>query len=458
MEVDGLRYYYEGGEPLEGPLFLGGSWYWLDPARGGAMATGVACIDGSWYRYGADGRMVTGWHSDGGRSYYYDPLDGTLTFRNRCVDGSWYWFDLAEGYMWTGPAYIDGAWYRYGADGRMLHGRQCIDGAWYFYDLVDGHLFMGSAYIDGAWYWYDLMDGKMRFGWLDIDGTYYYYDRLDGRMSRGWKVIDGDSYWFDETSGRGDNAQYYRWLLSAAPSSPGAQLFNGASLSAGVLSRLEEVSNEFSRYGYSLGYLVMDIRTGKGVCRNVDDMFYSASTVKAPYMASVYSYSLGGDMGAIDSWYSTCYNTAVYSSNSDYGALRRAFGSSGFSEWLRAAGASSVDSQAWYPYFSPRALGKMWLQMYSDFSKGEMGDSLSSLFSHSANSGIYGALGDRYSVRSKPGWITGGALSATNDAGIVYSDSGDYLMVVLSTAPAKFGMVRDVVRCLDDAHSDMMQR
>lgn len=41
----------------------------------------------------------------------------------------------------------------------------------------------------------------------------------------------------------------------------------------------------------------MDIRTGKGVCRNVDDMFYSASTVKAPYMASVYSYSLGGDMG-----------------------------------------------------------------------------------------------------------------------------------------------------------------
>lgn len=67
-------------------------------------------------------------------------------------------------------------------------------------------------------------------------------------------------------------------------------------------------------------------------------------------------------------------------------------------------------------------------------------------------------MGDRYSVRSKPGWIFDGPLSATNDAGIVYSDSVDYLMVVLSTAPAKFGMVRDAVRCLNDAHSDMMQR
>ena len=160
------------------------------------MATGVVCIDGSWYRYGADGRMVTGWHADGGRSYYYDPLDGTLTFRNRCVDGSWYWFDLAEGYMWTGPAYIDGAWYRYGADGRMLHGSQWLDGSWYRYDPADGRMLTGPQWIDGAWYFYDRMDGRMLMGSACIDGAWYRYDPVDGRMKHGWQSIEGSWYFY----------------------------------------------------------------------------------------------------------------------------------------------------------------------------------------------------------------------------------------------------------------------
>lgn len=209
VEVGGLRYYYEGGEPFEGPLFLGGSWYWLDPARGGAMATGVACIDGSWYRYGADGRMVTGWHSDGGRSYYYDPLDGTLTFRNRCVDGSWYWFDLAEGYMWTGPAYIDGAWYRYGADGRMLHGSQWLDGSWYRYDPADGRMLTGPQWIDGAWYFYDRMDGRMLMGSACIDGSWYRYDPVDGRIKHGWQSIEGSDYYYDTVDGKMYTGAHY---------------------------------------------------------------------------------------------------------------------------------------------------------------------------------------------------------------------------------------------------------
>ena len=173
------------------------------------MATGVVCIDGSWYRYGADGRMVTGWHADGGRSYYYDPLDGTLTFRNRCVDGSWYWFDLAEGYMWTGPAYIDGAWYRYGADGRMLHGSQWLDGSWYRYDPADGRMLTGPQWIDGAWYFYDRMDGRMLMGSACIDGAWYRYDPVDGRMKHGWQSIEGSDYYYDTVDGKMYTGAHY---------------------------------------------------------------------------------------------------------------------------------------------------------------------------------------------------------------------------------------------------------
>lgn len=436
VERNGSRYYYVDGAAVKGPQRVEGVWYRFDLS---------------------DGHMLTGWQECEGERYYCDPATGAMALRNRYLDGAWYWFDERDGHMLTGSAYLDGHWYRYGADGRMLHGSQWIDGDWYFYDRMAGYMAMGPTCIDGDWYLYDLVDGKMKHGWQWIEGAYHYYDLMDGKLYFGWRVIDGDWYWFDEMTGQGDKAQYHRWMMAAAPGGSGVHLFNGASAGAESLAALEASAQRFADRGYSLGYLVMDIGTGRGVCSNADGAFYSASTVKGPYVASVYRCSLGGDMGAINAWHSTCYNAIAYSSNADYGSLRYRFGSAGFYEWLAYAGVDSVNSSTWYPYYSARELGKMWLQLYSDFSKGEMGSSLSALFSHSTNSAVYYELGGRFEVRTKPGWIFGGGYSSTNDAGIVYSDSGDYLIVVLTTAPSDVGMVQDLVRCLDAVHADFMR-
>lgn len=201
---------------------------------------------------------------------------------------------------------------------------------------------------------------------------------------------------------------------------------------------------------------MMDLRTGKGLCCNIDYRSFSASTIKGPYVASVFSESLNGDIAVINSMYGLFSSVIAQSSNSAYTSLRNQFGSLGFSNWLQQAGVSASLSTQNYVYLSARELGKMWLQIYSDFSKNASGSLLSSLFSHSHNSAIFSVLGSRYPVCTKPGWNYPGVKAATNDAGIVYSNEGDYLMVILSSAPMRFDMVKNLVGVLDSAHSAMV--
>lgn len=48
----------------------GSSWYWF--GSDGAMATGWRSIAGSWYYLDGSGAMVTGWLNENGSWYYFD--------------------------------------------------------------------------------------------------------------------------------------------------------------------------------------------------------------------------------------------------------------------------------------------------------------------------------------------------------------------------------------------------
>ena len=120
--IDGAWYLLADGRARTGWVQVGASWYYLDPADGGAMATGWArdskgvwySFDSSgamrssqwvrtgsqWYRLGADGAMVTGWAQVGASWYYLDPAGG--------------------GAMVTGDAVINGKLQRFDASGRWL--------------------------------------------------------------------------------------------------------------------------------------------------------------------------------------------------------------------------------------------------------------------------------------------------------------------------------------------------
>lgn len=86
-------------------------------------------VDGTWYYFGADSHMVTGWFFDGTNWYYLNPVsDGTREA------------------MKTGWIYDDsyGRWFYLSASGEMMTGWQLINGAYYYLNPISD----GSR---GAW-------------------------------------------------------------------------------------------------------------------------------------------------------------------------------------------------------------------------------------------------------------------------------------------------------------------
>ena len=114
---DGTWYYATAdGKAYTGWLRLGGSWYWLDPDAGGAMATGLRECNGSMYWFNASGAMATGWVLDGG-TWYYATGSGALARGWLYVGGAWYWLDPVTHVMVTGVQQIDGVQYSFASNG-----------------------------------------------------------------------------------------------------------------------------------------------------------------------------------------------------------------------------------------------------------------------------------------------------------------------------------------------------
>ena len=223
-----------------GWLRLGGAWYWLDPAKGGAMATGLHECDGSMYYFRSSGDMATGWVLDGG-SWYYAGGSGVLASGWLRLGGAWYYTDPDSGRMLTGVVEIDGksywldpanggacarsAWVEtqggvlsFAADDGVLY-MAVKDGVVYkdatFTEVLSGwvdcggdrfcidsqgHLLTGWQRIDENWYLLD-SNGIMHRGWYWNGSAYYYLDKSNGNMRTGWVLDLGSWYWLDPDSG-----------------------------------------------------------------------------------------------------------------------------------------------------------------------------------------------------------------------------------------------------------------
>ena len=209
-EWEGRRYRAGAdGSRLTGELSDGGAWYYLDPAAGGAMATGFAeLVDGD----GLD------------KTSYYDPETGAMAHGERLLDSGWYHFDEVTGAMSRGLTTLpDGREVYYDPEtGAMAHGMQTVDGREVYLDVHDGHLARSEWVPDGdgeRWagqsgelssLWSSLAndggrilldaDGKPLSGWQEVEGARFY--ALDGGSAAiGQILIDGSWYHFDESTG-----------------------------------------------------------------------------------------------------------------------------------------------------------------------------------------------------------------------------------------------------------------
>lgn len=466
-------FYDKDGKKLVGEANIDDSWYYFD-AKSGAMVTGLTDITTS---------------SGTSKTVYYD-ASGRMCYGERNISSFWYFFDTFDGTMARGitdmvttsgaakTAYYDD-------DGRMQYGEQNLNDSWYYfsdfdgamargvtdiptsmgssktvyYDQVDGTMQYGEVNANNSWYFFDTFDGHMVTGWtyLSNPSKWVYYGS-DGRMRYGEQWIDGDRYFFNTFDGSSEFAQVLRWRLNHASGSGSLALFGGAQASSASMTQLAQAIGSFTGQGLSVGFVMMDINTGKGISSNADASFYSASTVKGPYVASLYDKVFGDSTSASAPWYQTLNDACVWSDNDAYYTLRRAFGSEAFASWLYEAGVDAGKASTNYTRFTPRELGKLWLRMYDYFgSAGAAGQQMSGLFSHSYYSSIYNELGGQYEVRSKPGWYPyDPGYTATNDAGIVYAGGGPYLVVVLSDAPVRLDLTQTLVRALDAVHASIV--
>ena len=216
--IDSTWYYAaSNGKAYTGWLFQSGTWYWLEPDVGGAMATGLHECNGSLYWFNSSGAMATGWVLDGG-TWYYATGSGALVRGPVSVGGVPYCFDARTGAMLTGYQTDAQGVRRYFGSCGPLNGWGLVDGSWYWF--ADGIASTGWLYTGGSWYWLDPdaggamatglhscngsaywfnASGAMATGWV-LDGGTWYYAIGSGALASGWLNLNGAWYWLDPST------------------------------------------------------------------------------------------------------------------------------------------------------------------------------------------------------------------------------------------------------------------
>ena len=216
--IDSTWYYAaSNGKAYTGWLFQSGTWYWLEPDAGGAMATGLHECNGSLYWFNSSGAMATGWVLDGG-TWYYATGSGALARGPVSVGGVPYCFDARTGAMLTGYQTDAQGVRRYFGNCGPLNGWGLVDGSWYWF--ADGIASTGWLYTGGSWYWLDPdaggamvtglhacngsaywfnSSGAMATGWV-LDGGTWYYATGSGALASGWLNLNGTWYWLDPST------------------------------------------------------------------------------------------------------------------------------------------------------------------------------------------------------------------------------------------------------------------
>lgn len=246
---------------------------------------------------------------------------------------------------------------------------------------------------------------------------------------------------------------------------------NGFTLDADAQSGLEQELSIFDSCGYSVSFVLVDMATGETLASYAGDEKYSASAIKGPYILSTAATG-AMDLDAVyqsettDDTYvaQLVENTITVSDNDSYRELFLRYGGDAAVQWASDYGASIDD--ALYTYFTAEDLARMWVGGYEFLfpedesvatSSSQARQWLGGLFNDTLNSTINMALADRYTVHTKAGWIDGdGGLYALNDAGIVASGAGDYVLAVLSDACDEYSLLSDLVMVLDDIHTSDM--
>lgn len=205
--------------------------------------------------------------------------------------------------------------------------------------------------------------------------------------------------------------------------------------------------------GYTVGFTLINLNTGKGIAYNLDSRVYGASSFKGPYAAYLCqhlgdndaSYPSGSEAagsGVSSSIYSLIQPMILYSDNNAFSSLRNSYDSAGFAEWLNSCG---VDSEIMYdthfPRYSARESALLWLHTYQYLKTNTpTAQNLASLYEQTNVSFIRSGVSDDERVEAvlnKAGWCAGRErFTGLCDAGLIKcTDGTTYLMSTMTNSP-----------------------
>ncbi len=196
----GKTYYYGAdGQPVKWEQMIDGSWYYFDGSgvMQTGWVTWSKLATKSYFD--ADGRARTGWHTLGGKTYYFDPATARSVRWEQRIGGSWYYFNAASEMQegWATWAKLGTKSY-FNADGKARTGWHTLGGKTYYFDPATGRSVRWENRIGGSFYYFNSAS-QMHTGWLtwSADKKRSYFDPKTGKAYVGWHKIGGKNYYFD---------------------------------------------------------------------------------------------------------------------------------------------------------------------------------------------------------------------------------------------------------------------
>ncbi len=301
---------------------------------------------------------------------------------------------------------------------------------WHYYE--NGAVSDRSGKIEGT------VDGKNGV-WVTVNGKVdFTVTSLESIGEGRWQYIK-DGAVSEKTSA--EASLIFGEYLNMPDSSEEIVAFGNFSLSEEKKGLLQSEIDKVKGKGYEVGIVVMNLNSLEGFSFNADEKIYSASAIKGPYITAL----ADSDNSVLESERVRIEAVLKRSSNYDYESLREKYGSELFTAFSARTGNDLVvDTTRNYQYLTPRRLAHLWAESYIFFENSAVGEKLGEMFENPEISPINKVCAEKYKTRTKAGWITKNNIKVTNDAGIVYTEKGDYLVVIMTTAPCDFRVVENL--------------
>ena len=195
VDFNDTRYYLDGaGNLVRGWYTEGDKTYYLTP-QDGSIARGQCNVDGADYYFTAEGVKTTGWVTLDNQKYFYEPANNGIMKREWLSDekGNFYFFDRTDGHMYIGAQVIDGAEFLFNAEGVRQHGFVTTETGKCYYAPETGAKVIGFFDADNKTY-YAQADGNVVTGAVEINKNMYYFDETVALVRNQAVVLEDVAY------------------------------------------------------------------------------------------------------------------------------------------------------------------------------------------------------------------------------------------------------------------------